>query len=63
MECGPQNCPLPGWLSLPAKERRAQRKAKAIELYGRGFTESAIAALLGVAPRLLVSTLQSFYLR
>jgi transposase len=60
MECGPQNCPLPGWLSLPAKERRAQRKAKAIELYGRGFTESAIAALLGVSTKTISLDLAEF---
>jgi hypothetical protein len=31
------------------KERRAQRKAKAIELAGRGFKQDDIAALLGVS--------------
>jgi transposase len=51
MECGPQNCPLPGWLNLPANERRAQRKAKAEELAGRGFKQADIAALLGVSQK------------
>lgn len=49
MKCGPDGCPLVGWESLTPAEKREQRKARAINLYKRGFTQDQIAAELGVS--------------
>lgn len=48
-KCAPENCPVLGWSSLSPSEQRAQRKEKAKELYERGFTIEAIAAMFGVS--------------
>ncbi len=48
MKCAPENCPVLGYANMSPAVQREKREAKAKELYERGFTEAAIAAMFGV---------------
>jgi predicted ArsR family transcriptional regulator len=56
----PENCPLAVWAALSPKDRRAQRKPIAEELYKQGFTMEAIATQLGVSHPTIVRDLREF---
>ena len=49
MDCKSENCPILPLATMSASDRIQQRKAKAIELAKREFTQTEIAALLGVS--------------
>jgi len=44
----PEECPVGAYASLPPKEKRAKRKALALELHHKGMIQEQIAAELGV---------------
>jgi hypothetical protein len=60
MKCGPDGCPILAWTNLPPEEQRAQRKAKAWELYNEGFTEQAIAKLFNSSQPTIHRDLEGF---
>lgn len=56
----PDDCPLAIWATLSTKDRKAQRKPVAEQLYKQGFTMEAIATQLGVHHSQIVRDLREF---
>jgi hypothetical protein len=60
MECKPINCPILS-LAMSPSDQAADRKARALELAERGFTQMDIAALLDVSQKTVSQYLDGIY--